>query len=171
VPVFACRQGKISKCFEHSGPTIRPANLILAMSVKRIPQHSQWTSCGSIPFSRNKARFPAAITSRLDGTRISRPENLSWNIRLIPFHRNYYYDEVFNKPVVDIVTRIVEPMFTRILTESERKAIAKYLRKDGEKEAAVREIVYRSKKHLPQIEKDLALVKELLGSYERNKTK
>jgi ribosomal protein S24E len=78
---------------------------------------------------------------------------------------------VFNKPVVVIVTVSSKPMFTRILTESERKAIGKYLRKDGEKEAAVREIVYRSRKHLPQIEKDLALLRELLEAYERNKTK
>ena len=59
-------------------------------------------------------------------------------------------------------------MFTRILTQAERKAIEKYLRKDGEKEAAVREVVYRSRKHLPQIRADLDLLEKLLAAYRKS---
>mgnify|MGYP001072359084 CR=1 FL=1 len=56
-------------------------------------------------------------------------------------------------------------MFTRILTQSERRAIEKYLKRNGEKEAAVRELVYRARKHLPQIRADLELLEKLLKTY------
>jgi hypothetical protein len=62
-------------------------------------------------------------------------------------------------------------MFTRILTDLERRRIKTYLKQDGEREAPIRKLVNRGRTYLPQIEADLALVKELLGSYERNKTK
>ena len=62
-------------------------------------------------------------------------------------------------------------MFTRILTDLERRRIKAYLKQDGERDLPIRKIVNRGKTYLPQIEADLALVKELLTAYERNKTK
>jgi len=62
-------------------------------------------------------------------------------------------------------------MFQRILTEKERRQAKAYLKADGERSSIVRSLASRAKKHLPTIEADLALVKELLASYERNKTK
>jgi hypothetical protein len=62
-------------------------------------------------------------------------------------------------------------MFTRILTDLERKRVRAYLKQDGERGQAIRTIVSRGNRHLPEIESDLALVKELLTAYERNKTK
>jgi hypothetical protein len=58
-------------------------------------------------------------------------------------------------------------MFTRILTSEERAAIKKFLAADGAKEHRVRNVVYRAKKHLPQIESDLALMKRLLARYDK----
>jgi len=60
-------------------------------------------------------------------------------------------------------------MFTRILTEKERKRIQAYLRTDGERSSAIRTIVTRGRQFLPKIEADLALVKELVQAYERSK--
>jgi hypothetical protein len=62
-------------------------------------------------------------------------------------------------------------MFTRMLTDLERRRIKAYLKQDGERQSSVRKIVSRGKAFLPQIESDIALVKELLAAYERNKTK
>ena len=62
-------------------------------------------------------------------------------------------------------------MFTRILTDIERKHLAKYLRQDGEKEIQVRKVVYGARKNLPTIRADLALLEKLLETYERNKTR
>lgn len=56
-------------------------------------------------------------------------------------------------------------MFTRILTAEERTSIKKYLAKDGEKEHSIRNIVWRTKKHLPTIEADLTLLRKLLAAY------
>jgi predicted HAD superfamily phosphohydrolase len=58
-------------------------------------------------------------------------------------------------------------MFTRILTADERAAIKQFLAADGTKEHRVRNIAYRTKKHLPQIEADLALMKKLMKRYYR----
>ena len=63
------------------------------------------------------------------------------------------------------------PMFTRILTDVERRHIAKYLKQDGEKEIYVRKLVYGARKNLPTIRTDLALLEKLLEVYEREKTK
>jgi hypothetical protein len=62
-------------------------------------------------------------------------------------------------------------MFTRILTDLERRRIKTYLKQDGGREAPIRKLVNRGKTFLPQIEADLVLVKELLSAYEHNKTK
>ncbi len=57
-------------------------------------------------------------------------------------------------------------MFTRVLTDVERKHIAKYLRHDGEKEVYVRKIVYGARKNLATIRSDLELLEKLLKAYE-----
>jgi hypothetical protein len=57
-------------------------------------------------------------------------------------------------------------MFTRILTQLERKRARSYLKEDGEKESVIRALASRAKRHLPQIEEDLTLLKELLQTYE-----
>jgi hypothetical protein len=62
----------------------------------------------------------------------------------------------------------------RLLTSFERKRIRAYLengRGNGEKDVSIRQLVYLGRKCVPDIESDLALVKELLAAYERNKTK
>jgi len=62
-------------------------------------------------------------------------------------------------------------MFQRILTEKERRQAKAYLKADGEKGSIVRSLASRAKKHLPTIEGDLLLLKQLLETYERSKTK
>lgn len=64
-----------------------------------------------------------------------------------------------------------ESMFTRILTDLERRRIKTYLKQNGERGEPIRKLVNRGNAYLPQIEADLALVKELLEAYARNKTK
>ena len=56
-------------------------------------------------------------------------------------------------------------MFTRILTEVERKHIRAYLKQDGEKEIQIRKVVYGARKHLPTIRSDLELLERLLATY------
>ena len=56
-------------------------------------------------------------------------------------------------------------MFTRILTEVERRHIKAYLKQDGEKEIQVRKVVYGARRHLPAIRSDLELLEKLLGTY------
>jgi len=56
-------------------------------------------------------------------------------------------------------------MFTRILTERERKRIQAYLRTDGEKSTAIRQLVTRAKQHMPTIRSDLELLEKLLATY------
>jgi hypothetical protein len=58
-------------------------------------------------------------------------------------------------------------MFTRILTETERRHVAKYLRYDGEKQVYLRKIVYGARLNLPKIKADLELLTKLLERYER----
>jgi hypothetical protein len=62
-------------------------------------------------------------------------------------------------------------MFTRILTDLERRRINAYLRQDGEKEAPIRKIANRARNHLPKIKEDLELLERLLATYEREKAK
>lgn len=56
-------------------------------------------------------------------------------------------------------------MFTRVLTERERKRIQAYLRADGEKSTAIRQLVTRAKQHIPTIQSDLQLLEKLLATY------
>ncbi len=56
-------------------------------------------------------------------------------------------------------------MFTRILTELERRRIQSYLRRDGEKESAIRTMATRAKQNMPSIRSDLELLEKLLQAY------
>ena len=56
-------------------------------------------------------------------------------------------------------------MFTRILTDIERKHIRAYLKEDGEKKIQIRKVVYGARKHLPTIRSDLELLEQLLRAY------
>ena len=60
-------------------------------------------------------------------------------------------------------------MFTRVLTELERKQARAYLKQDGEKTLNIRVLAIRAKKFLPQIEEDTRLLKQLVQTYEREK--
>jgi hypothetical protein len=62
---------------------------------------------------------------------------------------------------------IAVAMFSRILTNEERKLIVKWLKADGEKEMHIRVIATRARKFVPQIEADLMLVRKLLERYDR----
>jgi hypothetical protein len=62
-------------------------------------------------------------------------------------------------------------MFTRILTNLERRRINAYLRQDGEKEAPIRKIANRARGYLPKIKGDLDLLEKLLQVYQREKAK
>ena len=62
-------------------------------------------------------------------------------------------------------------MLTRLLTDLERKRIRSYLKADGEKTHAIRILVGRGKKFLPQIEEDTTLLKDLLQTYEKHREK
>jgi hypothetical protein len=56
-------------------------------------------------------------------------------------------------------------MFTRVLTEKERKRIEAYLRADGEKSTAIRQLVTRTRQHMPTIRFDMELLEKLLATY------
>lgn len=60
-------------------------------------------------------------------------------------------------------------MFTRILTDVERRKIKAWLEKDGEREVAVRKIAYLGKRDLPRIKSDVILLEKFLVTYERAK--
>jgi hypothetical protein len=62
-------------------------------------------------------------------------------------------------------------MFTRVLTNLERKRIREYLRTDGERDKAIQNLVYRARKHLPIIEQDIGLLERLVKNYDMKKTK
>jgi len=49
-------------------------------------------------------------------------------------------------------------MYTRILTDVERKYVVKYLQRDGKKVIQVRKVISGARKHLPKIKEDLELL-------------
>jgi len=59
----------------------------------------------------------------------------------------------------------------RILSPIETRRIKKYLAADGERDSTIRKLVTLYKQRLPQIEEDIALLRQLSEAYERNKTK
>lgn len=56
-------------------------------------------------------------------------------------------------------------MRTHVLTLEEKRKIQEYLRKDGKRDASVRQLVTRGRKYLPQIEHDIELLHKLLTRY------
>jgi hypothetical protein len=62
-------------------------------------------------------------------------------------------------------------MFSRLLTDLERRQAKTYLKQDGERSLNIQVLVARGRKYLPQIRTDLDLLEKLLEAYERNKTK
>jgi hypothetical protein len=60
-------------------------------------------------------------------------------------------------------------MFTRILTDLERKRAKAYLKADGEKESVIRALASRARRHLPLIRSDLDLLEKLLVTYQKGK--
>jgi hypothetical protein len=60
-------------------------------------------------------------------------------------------------------------VYTRILTEDERKKIKSYLRTDGKRDATIRKIVSRARRYRGQIMLDFRLLEELVGRYEQTR--
>ena len=58
-------------------------------------------------------------------------------------------------------------MNKKILTDYERKYVARYLEKDGKKVIQVRKVVSGAKRHLPKIKEDLQLLERLLEAYSK----
>jgi hypothetical protein len=58
-------------------------------------------------------------------------------------------------------------MYTRILTDLERKRIRGYLKADGERDVNIRQLVMRYRRDKQQIANDLKLLGELLTAYEK----
>ena len=57
------------------------------------------------------------------------------------------------------------------LTDVERRRISRYLKADGEKDVNIRQLIMRTRRHLPQIEADLELLRKLIAAYERENGK
>jgi hypothetical protein len=62
-------------------------------------------------------------------------------------------------------------VYTRILTELERRRINRFLRQDGEKDVAIRKIVNRGRTNLPKIREDLELLEHLLEAYSEERVR
>ena len=62
-------------------------------------------------------------------------------------------------------------MYTRILTDLERRRVKKYLNEDGRRDALIRKLVLRKRAYEPKIRADLALLDELVKKYEQQKTR
>lgn len=60
-------------------------------------------------------------------------------------------------------------MFTRILTDVERRYVRRYIQRDGKKVIQVRKVVSGARKHLPKIKEDLELIERLLEAYSRQR--
>jgi len=60
-------------------------------------------------------------------------------------------------------------MFSRILTDVERKKIKSYLKLNGKRDSMIRSLVSRARKYKPQIQNDVKLLDELVIRYEKNK--
>jgi hypothetical protein len=60
-------------------------------------------------------------------------------------------------------------MFTRVLTDLERRRIYEFLEEDGRRDVVIRSLVSRARKHVSTIEADLRLLRELARKYEKAK--
>jgi hypothetical protein len=62
-------------------------------------------------------------------------------------------------------------VYTRILTDLERRQAKAYLKQDGARTLNIQVLVARGRKYMPLIRSDLELLEKLLEAYARNKTK
>ncbi|MGD0549510.1 MAG: hypothetical protein ABSA81_03055 [Candidatus Bathyarchaeia archaeon] len=62
-------------------------------------------------------------------------------------------------------------MNPKILTELERQKIHAYLKRNGEKDLHIRQVVFNARKQLPTIKADVELIDKLLAAYEKAKRK
>jgi hypothetical protein len=60
-------------------------------------------------------------------------------------------------------------MFSRILTDLERRQAKAYLKANGEKTHNIHVLISRTRDYLPQIKSDLELLERLLAAYQRDK--
>ena len=60
---------------------------------------------------------------------------------------------------------ITGTMFTRVLTAKERERIQAYLARDGEKTTAIRQLVCRARRYMPEIKADVELLERLMARY------
>jgi len=60
-------------------------------------------------------------------------------------------------------------MFTRVLTDLERKRVRAYLHADGERESVIRALASRARRYLPQIKKDVEVLERLMRTYEKTR--
>ena len=62
-------------------------------------------------------------------------------------------------------------MFSRLLTDLERRQARTYVKQNEERTLNIQVLVSRAKKYMPQIRSDLELLEKVLAAYERDKTK
>jgi uncharacterized membrane protein len=60
-------------------------------------------------------------------------------------------------------------VYTRILTEDERRKIRSYLRTNGKKDATIRKIASRARQYRGQIMLDFQLLEDLVARYEQTR--
>jgi len=60
-------------------------------------------------------------------------------------------------------------MFTRVLTDLERRQAKDFLKHNGAKTPSVQVIVSRARKYLPKINGDIQLLERLIQAYEASK--
>jgi hypothetical protein len=56
-------------------------------------------------------------------------------------------------------------MYTRVLTELERRQAKAFLKQDGEKTLNIQVLVSRAGSYLPQIKEDVELLRKLVAAY------
>jgi hypothetical protein len=60
-------------------------------------------------------------------------------------------------------------MFTRVLTDLERRQVKDFLKHDGKRTPAMQVIVSRARKYLPNIDGDVELLERAIQIYEASK--
>jgi hypothetical protein len=60
-------------------------------------------------------------------------------------------------------------MYTRVLTDLERRRINEFLKQDGTRDVVIRSLISRSRRHVGRIEADLLLLRQLGRRYEAAK--
>jgi len=60
-------------------------------------------------------------------------------------------------------------MFTRVLTDLERRQVKDFLKRNGKRTPAIQVIVSRARKYLPSINTDVELLERLIQAYDASK--